>query len=154
MLALVLRSFETNSATEECSGNQNTLNPYDVGCLNIIFTLLIKIVAVHMEFFEICFQGCSLKKSLLWLYLRLGLCQFHEDFHESCIKSSVKRGIRGRVVASGEIKALVEALSLLILDPHTGPWPTSLFCSPVKLTRKVTEGLCLAEILKLLQKIR
>lgn len=66
----------------------------------------------------------------------------------------VKKKTRDEVVASGEIRALVEVLSLLTLDPYTGFWPTILFYSPVKLAKEMIGGLYLAKILELLQKIR
>ena len=45
----------------------------------------------------------------------------------------MKRETRGRVEASGKVKALVETLLLPTLNLLTGPWPASSSCSPIRL---------------------
>ena len=52
---LVLGPFEADNATEENDGKQGTIYLYSTWYLKIIFTLLTKIVAVYVEFFEIDF---------------------------------------------------------------------------------------------------
>ena len=53
----------------------------------------------------------------------------------------VEGGTRGGVGASREIEALIRVLLLAILNPLTGFWPTSSFCSLVRLAEGFTKGL-------------
>ena len=56
-------------------------------------------------------------------------------------KSLVKEGTRSGVEASGGVGTLVGASSLPALNSQTGLWPASLFYSPVRLAKGLTQGL-------------
>ena len=53
----------------------------------------------------------------------------------------MEREIRGRIGASKGVRTLVEASSLLVLNPWTGPWPASSSCSSVRSARGLIQGL-------------
>ena len=57
----MLGPFKADGATEESGGKWGTIHPYGAWCLKIIFTLLTKMVVVHVESFGIGFQGSGLK---------------------------------------------------------------------------------------------
>ena len=86
MTVLVLSPSEANSATEESADECGIIHPYGAWYFKIIFTLLTKIVVVHMEFFEIDLWSYSLKWMLLGLQLllvpSLGLRCLHKHLHE------------------------------------------------------------------------
>ena len=53
----------------------------------------------------------------------------------------VERRTRGGVGASGEVEASLETSLLPALNPRTGLWPTSSFCSPVRSAGELMQGL-------------
>ena len=56
-------------------------------------------------------------------------------------RSSVERGTKSRIRASGRVEALVGVSLLLALNPQIRPWSASSFCSPVGLAGGLTQGL-------------
>ena len=64
MVALVLILSKADGITEEGCGEGETIHPCGAGDLKIIFTLLTKVIAIHVRFFGIGFQGSSLEGAL------------------------------------------------------------------------------------------
>ena len=62
---LVLGSFEADGTTEKYGSKRGTIYPYDTCNFKIIFTLLTKVVAIHMRFSKISLCGFSLEWVLL-----------------------------------------------------------------------------------------
>ena len=60
-------------------------------------------------------------------------------------RSSIKRGTKSGVKASGGIRASVGASLLPALNPQTEPWPASSSYSLVGSARGLTQGLRLAQ---------
>ena len=56
-------------------------------------------------------------------------------------KSLVEGGTRGRIRASGGVRASVGASLLPALNPQTGPWPANSSCSSMKSVEELTQGL-------------
>ena len=65
--APVMGLFEADMAAEECSGKQGIINPGSAWCLEIILTLLTKMVKVYVRFFRIGIQGFSIEWAILLL---------------------------------------------------------------------------------------
>ena len=84
MALLVLSPSEADGTTEECNGEKDTIHPCGAWGFEIIFTLLIKMVTIHMRFSGIGFWGPSLEWALsrLCYYLSLGLRCLHKHLHE------------------------------------------------------------------------
>ena len=81
--ALALGLSEADGATEKNSGKGATIYPCDAWSFEIILTLLTKVIAIHVRFSEIVFQGPSFKWMLSWLCQGLGLSCLYEHFYKS-----------------------------------------------------------------------
>ena len=67
MTALVLSPSEADRTTEEGGGERGTIHSYSTGDFEMILTMLTKMVAIHVGFFEVGFQGPNLEWTLSWL---------------------------------------------------------------------------------------
>ena len=76
-------SSQADDVTEEDCGKWGTIHPYGARYLEIIFTLLIKMIAVYMGYFGIGIRGPSFEWAILWLCQDLGLSRLHEHLYES-----------------------------------------------------------------------
>ena len=79
---LVLSSSEADGITEEGGGKKGTIHPCGAWGFKIIFTLLTKMIAIHMRFSRVGFRGSSFKWALPWLQLVPSLNHPHKHFHE------------------------------------------------------------------------
>ena len=68
MVALVLGPSETDGATEKNGGKENTIHFYGAWSLEIIFTLLTKVIAIYVRFSGIGLRGLSFEQALSRLY--------------------------------------------------------------------------------------
>ena len=82
MTALMLALPKVDSTIEKYVDKQDIVYSGDTWYLKIILILLIKLVAVYMEFFQICFWEPSFKKVLLKLCLIPSLGVLQKCFHK------------------------------------------------------------------------
>ena len=77
-----MSSSEADGTTEEGGGKGGTIHPRGVGGFEIILTLLIKMVVIHVGFSGVGFQNPSLKWALPWLSLVPSLDYLYKHLHE------------------------------------------------------------------------